>query len=130
MRWQGESGRKVTGGKLILCRGKRKYESGRESADTTIAANRTKIIETLGGNTKVRLLRGNTATITDPLTGKSAIAKVQTVVGNDANLNYIRRNIITKGAIIRTELGEARVTNRPGQDGQINAVLLPATQAQ
>jgi small subunit ribosomal protein S8e len=37
----------------------------------------------------------------------------------------MRRNIITKGAVIKTELGDAKVTNRPGQDGLINAVLLP-----
>jgi small subunit ribosomal protein S8e len=128
MRWQGESGRKVTGGKLILSRGKRKYETGRESADTTLAATRKKTIETLGGNSKTRLLRADTAIVTDLSTGKSSKAKIQTVVGNGANLNYIRRNIITKGAVIRTELGDARVTNRPGQDGAINAVLMPQAQ--
>ena len=40
-------------------------------------------------------------------------------------LHYMRRNILTKGAIIKTELGDARITNRPGQDGVINAILLP-----
>ena len=46
------------------------------------------------------------------------------VVENPANPNYARRNIITKGAVIETSAGEARVTSRPGQSGQVNAVLL------
>ncbi len=106
MRWQGKYGRKPTGGKLIPARGKRKYETGREQSDTTIAEVRAKKIETLGGNQKMRLLRGNIASVSDPKTGT-------------------RRNIITKGAVIKTELGDAVVTNRPGQDGTISAVLLP-----
>ena len=126
MRWQGKQGRKSTGGRLILARGKRKYETGREQSDTTIAAVRTKKIESKGGNEKMRMLRGNVAVVADPKTGVSKMVKIETVKDNKANLNYIRRNIITKGAIIKTEAGEARVTNRPGQDGTINAVLILA----
>jgi len=125
MRWQGKFGRKSTGGKLISARGKRKYETGREASDTTIADTRKKRIETLGGNFKMRLLRGNVATVADPKTGATKKAKIETVTSNKANLHYTRRNILTKGAIIKTELGAAMVTNRPGQEGVINAVLLP-----
>ncbi len=125
MRWQGKFGRKPTGGKLILARGKRKYETGREQSDTTIAEVRAKKIETLGGNQKMRLLRSNIASVSDPKTGTTKKVKVETVRNNKANLHYTRRNIITKGAVIKTELGDAVVTNRPGQDGTISAVLLP-----
>ncbi len=124
MRWQGESGRKLTGGKLILARGKRKFETGRESTDTTIAAVKRKAVDTLGGNQKIKLLRGDMAAVSDPKTGKTQTVKIQTVADNKANLHYMRRNIITRGAVIKTELGDARVTNRPGQDGVVNAVLL------
>jgi small subunit ribosomal protein S8e len=51
-------------------------------------------------------------------------AKIETVEQNGANPNYVRRNLLTKGAIIRTEIGRARIVSRPGQDGVINAVLL------
>jgi small subunit ribosomal protein S8e len=126
MRWQGESGRKATGGRLILARGKRKFEAGREQSDTTIAAVRTKRIETKGGNFKMRILRGDVAIIADPVSGKAKKVKIETVTDNSANQHFMRRNIITKGAVIKTELGDAKVTNRPGQDGVINAVLLPS----
>jgi small subunit ribosomal protein S8e len=51
-------------------------------------------------------------------------ATIENVVRNDANPNYVRRNIVTRGAVIETSEGEARVTSRPGQDGQVNAVLV------
>jgi len=125
MRWQGKYGRKPTGGRLIPARGKRKYETGREQSDTTIAPLRTKKIETLGGNQKMRMLRADVATVADPKTGQTKTVKIETVMDNKANLHYMRRNILTKGAVIKTELGPARITNRPGQDGTINAILLP-----
>jgi len=111
---------------LIPARGKRKYEIGREQSDTTIAAIRVKKVETKGGNQKMRMLRGDMATVADPVTGQSKIVKVETVKDNKANLHYMRRNILTRGAVIKTEIGDARITNRPGQDGVINAILLPA----
>lgn len=40
------------------------------------------------------------------------------------NPEYVRMNIITKGAIIETDFGKVRVTNRVGQDGIVNGVLL------
>jgi small subunit ribosomal protein S8e len=126
MRWQGRFGRKPTGGKLILARGKRKYEVGREQSDTTIAAVRVKKVETMGGNQKMRMLRGDLVTVADPVTGQSKVVKIERVSENKANLHYMRRNILTKGAVIKTEIGDARITNRPGQDGIINAILLPA----
>ena len=43
---------------------------------------------------------------------------------NQANRYFTRANIITLGAVLETELGKARVTNRPSQDGVVNAVLI------
>jgi small subunit ribosomal protein S8e len=124
MKWQGNSKRKFTGGRLISNRGKRKYELGREAGEPNVDVTRKKQIMTRGGSSKIRLLRCDIACVADPKTGKSKTAKIETVNDNSANLNYIRRNIITKGAIIKTDLGEARVTSRPGQDGIVNAILV------
>src|SRR5881396_3099319 len=60
--------------------------------------------------------------------GKSSKSKLLRVIRNPANVDYQRRGVITKGAIVETELGQARVTSRPGQDGVINAILLEKTQ--
>ena len=70
------------------------------------------------------MLSTNIANVADPKTGKISKSKILTVVGNTANPNYVRRNVITKGAVVKTELGLARVTSRPGQHGVLNAVLV------
>ncbi|MCX8207361.1 MAG: 30S ribosomal protein S8e [Methanothrix sp.] len=125
MKWQGKSARKPTGGRLVPARGKRKYELGREPAETLIGPIRVKKIRTRGGNQKLRLLKADVANVSDPVTGATKLVRIETVVDNPANRHYVRRNIITRGAVIRTEIGEARVVSRPGQDGVVNAVLLP-----
>lgn len=126
MRWQGKSTRKYTGGRVIRSRGKKRFELGGDEANTHLGETIRKIERTLGGSEKPRLLRDATAIVIDPKTKTAKKVKIETVSGNPANVHYVRRNIITKGAIIKTELGPARVTNRPGQEGSINAVLVPS----
>lgn len=122
--WQGRSLRKISGGKIKPRRKKRKYELGREHTETTIGERRLKIIRCRGGNLKFRLYKVDYANVLDPKTKKSKKVKILGVLENKANPHYVRRNIVTKGAIIKTELGNAKVTSRPGQDGVVNAVLL------
>ncbi|MDR0767854.1 MAG: 30S ribosomal protein S8e, partial [Methanosarcinales archaeon] len=62
--------------------------------------------------------------VTDPKTNKTLRATAERVTGNTANNHYVRRNIMTKGTIVKTDIGLVRITSRPGQDGVINAVLL------
>lgn len=50
-------------------------------------------------------------------------SKILNVAQSPDNPHHARENIVTKGAIIETELGKARVTSRPGQHGVVNAVL-------
>lgn len=97
---------------------------GRESADTHLAPVRSKEIRTFGGNKKIRLFRCDVANVTNPADNTTRKCNIETVEGNSANQYYTRRNIITKGAIIKTNLGSAKVTNRPGQEGVVNAVFL------
>jgi small subunit ribosomal protein S8e len=124
MKWQGKSVRRSTGGRLKRSAGKRKHEMGRESTLTQLGETKKKQVSAFGSNSKKRLLKGAHANVTDTSTGKTSKADIETVELNAANRNYVRRNIITKGATIQTNFGKARVTNRPGQDGSINAILL------
>jgi small subunit ribosomal protein S8e len=121
--WHGKSKRKVTGGKLRRHRNKKKFEMGREQTETKLGERRAKTIESQGKTTKVKLRVAQYANVTTEK-GKNKKAEIMGVKENKANLHYVRRNVVTKGAIIDTELGPARVTSRPGQDGNINAVLL------
>lgn len=122
--WQGSSRRSKTGRRIRYSRGKRKFEIGRETLLTTIGETRLKKIRTQGDNTKTRAKTLNLAYIIDQKNNKTSKSEIKSVIGNPANVNYIRRNIINKGAIIETNLGKARVTSRPGQTGMINAVLI------
>jgi small subunit ribosomal protein S8e len=122
--WQGKAKRSRTGRRTRYARGKRKFEIGRESLLTTIGANSLKVIRTKGNNRKTRVKTSNIAYILDPKTQKTTKTEISTVKENSANIHYVRRNIINKGAIIETKIGKAKVTSRPGQSGTINAVLL------
>lgn len=120
--WQGESVRMKTGGRRRLNRGKRKREIGSEVVVTELGPERHVVHRTRGGNAKTRVFRTNAVNVTDPKTGKTTRAEIKTVSENPANIHYVRRNIITKGAVVETSAGKARITSRPGQDGCVNAV--------
>jgi small subunit ribosomal protein S8e len=122
--WQGKAKRSKTGRRTRYARGKRKFEIGRESLLTTIGVNSIKVIRTKGNNRKTRVKTSNIAYVLDPKTQKTTKTEITTVKENSANIHYVRRNIINKGAIIETKIGKAKVTSRPGQSGTINAVLL------
>ncbi|MEM2724980.1 MAG: 30S ribosomal protein S8e, partial [Candidatus Nezhaarchaeales archaeon] len=64
------------------------------------------------------------ANVLDPETNKVYKLKILRVKENPASVDYSRRGVITRGAVIETEKGLAKVTSRPGQDGVVNAVLL------
>ena len=122
--WQGKSKRSKTGRRKRYNRGKRKFEIGREQHLTTIGQTSLKKVRTKGANTKTIAKTVNQAYVIDPKNNKTTKTEITSVVENKANIHYVRRNIINKGAIIETKLGKAKVTSRPGQTGSVNAVLL------
>ena len=122
--WQGDSRRSETGRRKRYARGKRKFEIGRETHLTTIGSTRLKKVRTMGDNRKTRAKTINVAYVVDSKSNKVTKTEITSVVENHANIHYVRRNIINKGAVIETKLGKARVTSRPGQSGAINAVLI------
>jgi small subunit ribosomal protein S8e len=124
MRYQGKSIRKPTGGRLKPFRGKRKFELGLDVTQPVIGPTRKKIVNVMGNGTKVKVLKDEFVNVTDQKTNKTQKVKMTTVTANPANKNYVRRNILTKGAVVATELGKAQITSRPGQDGEVNAILI------
>jgi len=123
--WHGDSHkRKPSGGRKRSYRKKRKFEQGSFSAETILGETRRKVERKKGRNVKIRVLRDKYACLTDPKSGKTEKVEVKRVIENRANVDYDRRGVITKGAIIETPKGLARVTSRPGQTGVINAILV------
>lgn len=118
--------RKRTGGRVKGYRKKRRFERGRYPVETVVRdEEKRKVVRVKGGGRKVKLTAAKYANLSDPRTGRTMRVEVLNVIRNPANMDYNRRRILTKGAIIRTEMGAAKVVSRPGQHGVLNAVLLP-----
>ena len=122
--WQGRSKTKASGGRIRLHRKKRPFEIGREKQFAFVDKPKLMKVRTRGHNEKIKVIGADIANVVDPKTRKSKKTNILTVVENSTNPFYVRRNIINKGAIIETELGNARVTSRPGQHGVVNAILI------
>jgi len=124
--WHGDlKKRKPSGGRKHPYKMKRRYEKGAFPTETTQGEPKKKIDRRRGGNLKIRLLSVNQANVSNPSTGKTEKVEILRVVRNPANVDYNRRGVVTKGTIIETPMGVARVTSRPGQDGVVNAILTP-----
>lgn len=122
--WHGDlKKRKPSGGRKRSCRRKRKFEKGSFPAETMLGEPKRKVERERGGNTGIKILSDKYVCVTDPKSGKTEKAEIVRVIKNPANVDYDRRGVITKGAIIETPKGLARITSRPGQNGTINAVL-------
>jgi len=115
--------RKKTGGKRKVYRNKKRNEAGRHPTETLLGETKYKVEL---GRSKIeskKLMSTNEVNVSDPSTGKTEKLKIIAVVRNPANVDYNRRGVITKGAIIRTEKGMAKVVSSPGQDGVLNATV-------
>ena len=121
--FQGRATSKPSGGKLRTLRSKRRFEIGREPTLTRVGETQRKVVRSFGGSSKVILLKEQFANVYNPKDKTSKKTKIITVRQNPANPHYVQRNIMGRGSIVQTELGEAVITSRPGQDGVVNAIL-------
>jgi len=122
--WHGNMRKKkLSGSRKKMYRKKRKFEQGTFPVETLMGQRKQKLSRGRGGNIKIKILSEKQVSVTDPKTGKTEKTEVLRVVKSPANIDYNRRGVITKGALIETSQGLARVTSRPGQHGILNAVL-------
>jgi small subunit ribosomal protein S8e len=120
--WHLKSKRSPSGRLMKRLRKKRRQDRGLEFLETKVDKRKTKPKKSLGGFRKIKLLAEEKVSIAGK--GKTFTSKILSVHENKANPHYVRRNILTKGALIRTEAGLVRVTSRPGQHGVINGILV------
>jgi len=123
-KWHLRSKKSPTGSLINRLRKKRRADRGSEFLETKVDKRKSRPSRSAGGFVKIRLLSEEKANIADQKTKKIISSKILSVQENPANPHYVRRNILTKGAVIKTEAGLARVTSRPCQHGVINAVLI------
>ena len=137
--WHMKSKRKPSGGlrhTIYRCTKKLAWK-GRNPTETYIAEDdERELLRGRGGNKKVVLTAAKNANVVvDRKANEMKKMQILKVVDNKARRDYIRRNVITKGAIIEVQ-GEgeepirAIVTSRPGQSGTVQAtVVRPAKEA-
>ncbi|MFA6022963.1 MAG: 30S ribosomal protein S8e [Candidatus Pacearchaeota archaeon] len=119
-----KTGRKISGGKYKKQRKKKKYELGADKRVVKLKETKQKVLRTIGGNKKTVLLTADVINLIDPKTKKSKKVKIKNVIETPSNRFLARQNILTKGAIIDTEAGKARITNRPSQEGMVQGILI------
>lgn len=118
------SRRKSTGGRYKRPQVKRLSRLGGLPVLTKIADLKRKTMRVPGANTKDKLLAANKANVYNSKTKKHEVADIKNIVENPANRHFVRRNIVTKGCVVETSVGRAKVTSRPGQNGFVDAVLI------
>ena len=117
-------GRKITGGKYKTFKKRKKYEIRGIARKVKLRDTKKKEKRGLGGKIRTILLSENFANVFNPQTKKSKKVKILNVVETISDRFLARQNILVKSAIIETELGKAKITNRPSQEGDIKAVLI------
>ncbi|MFX1561367.1 MAG: 30S ribosomal protein S8e [Promethearchaeota archaeon] len=122
--WHRRSTRTASGARLRRFRSRRKHQMGRTPTETLMGEAKRRTIDSRRKAKKTPGLRLNQVNVTDPSKNVTFRAELQDVEKNEANMDYQRRKVITRGTIIKTSKGRAKVTSRPGQDGIINAVLI------
>ncbi|MDD3178414.1 MAG: 30S ribosomal protein S8e [Candidatus ainarchaeum sp.] len=127
--WRQISKRKKTGGinNAVNAKTKSLSNKGGTFVKTTVNDVEKRFQErTIGGNKKVKLSQTNIALIS--IAGKSKKVKILDVLENEANKHFVRQKVITKGCIIKVDIDgkeeKAKVTSRPGQFGQVSAILV------
>ena len=120
-------GRKLTGGRKVAMRGRRKFEIDRYPNEAVVGSNQIISRRIRGNNNKIAFKTAEFANVIDQENKKVTKTKILRVTKNPANRDYERRGVVSKGAIIESQSGTARVVSRPGQDGVVNAILIKAT---
>lgn len=116
-------GKKVSGGKYVQQRKKKKNERAGQRKTVKLAdADKRNSKKVRGGNKKVFLLRARMVNIQN--NGKTQKAEIKNVLETPSNRFLARQNVITKGTIVDTSLGKVKITNRPTQEGTLNGVLV------
>ncbi|KAH7576406.1 hypothetical protein JRO89_XS01G0055400 [Xanthoceras sorbifolium] len=96
--------RRATGGKKKAWRKKRKYELGRQPANTKLSSNKTvRRIRVRGGNVKWRALRLDTGNYSWGSEAVTCKTRILDVVYNASNNELVRTQTLVKSAIIQVD---------------------------
>ena len=92
--------KRLTGGKKLKWRKKRKHELGRQPSNTRIGKKQISLIRVRGGNFKKRALKLDFGNYSWVSLGISKKTRIISVVYNASNNELVRTNTLVKGSII------------------------------
>lgn len=95
--------RSATGAKRAQFRKKRKFELGRQPANTKIGGKRIHTVRTRGGNKKFRALRIETGNFSWASEGVAKKTRIVGVAYHPSNNELVRTNTLTKAAIVQID---------------------------
>ncbi|MCR4368653.1 MAG: 30S ribosomal protein S8e [archaeon] len=133
--WHMKSRKKVSGGNRASRNwaDKKKAWLGGDFASTTISITeepKRDVKATTGGNVKVKLKAERFVMASDTKKPKEKPKRMEiiSVEENNADRQFARRNIITRGAVLKVKDGSkegfVKVTSRPGQAGNLLGIHL------
>lgn len=117
-------GRKYSGGKYKKIRKRRLHEIAGKARAVKLGKEKKKRVRMRGNRIRTVLLSTDKVNIFDPKTKKSKSVKIKNVLETPANRFLARQNVLVKGAIIDTDSGKAKISNRPSQEAIVNAILI------
>lgn len=115
-------GRKASGGRYKRPNQTKLHARKGQVRVVKLGEKKTKTIRGRGGNTKKVSLMANSVNIV--VKGKAQKVGIKNVLETPANRFLARQNILVKGSVIETEIGKAKITNRPSQEGIVQAILV------
>ncbi len=121
-----KKGRKISGGKYHKARKKKLYEMPGQKRIVKLGEDKRRSLIVRGGNSKTFLLKSKFINV--QIKNKNKKLEIKNVLETPSNRFLARQNILTKGTIVETELGKAKITNRPSQEGMINGILIESEQ--
>jgi len=111
-------GKKITGGRYIKQKKRKAHERKGQARIVKLGEEKRKSIRAKGANKKIVMLKGKIINVS----GKKT--QIKNVIETPSNKFLARQNILTKGTIVETELGQVKITNRPSQEGNLNGILI------
>jgi len=113
---------KITGGRRRPLRSRKKHETNRFPNEALVGEQITVTRKVRGKNVKTAIKTIDTVNLM--IDSKAKRVKILKVFENATNNDYQRRGIISKGAILETEVGKCKVISRPGQHGVVKAISI------
>jgi len=95
--------RRHTGARRVSIRSKRKFELGRQPANTKLGEKKVHEVRTRGGNKKFRALKLDSGNWNWPGEATTKKARILTVVYNSTSNELVRTNTLVKGAIVQID---------------------------